>query len=218
MAADGLVGFIDELKERLRRSGLLHVDETFDQVGNQKLWFHVAVNELHTFLVASMTRGNSAPDDAELLGEFCGVMVHDRMVMYFKYDKATHAICHAHILRGLTAVGIGWDQGWANDMAALLTEMNNAARGARDKGKSHLPRRVVAAFLARYDTLAAKGLAANPQPNGRTRDTIEAAGYNLAAALIKLRPQATRFVTDLSVPFTNYPDIGITTTTKARGH
>ncbi|MHB8290723.1 MAG: IS66 family transposase [Acidimicrobiales bacterium] len=202
-AADGLVGFLDELKARLRDSDLLHVDETFDHVGTNKMWFHVAANELHTFLVASMTRAKSAPDDAGVLGEFSGTMVHDRLSMYFKYDQATHAICHAHIQRDLAAVGIIEGQGWANDMATLLLEMNNAAHSARDKGKSRLSRRLLAAFLARYDKLSADGLAANPQPQGRTRDRLEADGYNLAAALTKLRPEATRFVTDLSVPFTN---------------
>jgi transposase len=123
--------------------------------------------------------------------------------MYFAYDRATHAICLAHITRELAAVGIGWDQGWANDMAGLLSEMNTAAHHARNQGKRRLPRRVLAAFLARYDELATAGIAANPQPIGRKRDTLEAAGYNLAAALVKLKPEATRFATDLDVPFTN---------------
>ena len=109
-AADGLVGFLDGLKQRLQASALLHVDETFDQVGTDKMWFHVATNELYTFLVASMTRGKSAPDEAGVLPAFSGVMVHDRLAMYFSYDKATHAICLAHISRELAAVGIGWDR------------------------------------------------------------------------------------------------------------
>jgi len=202
-AADGLVEFLDDLKARLISSSLIHVDETFDQVGTEKLWFHVATNELYTYLSASMTRGRAAPDKAGVLPEFEGVMVHDRLAMYFSYDKATHVICLAHIGRELNAVGIGWDQGWANDMATLLIEMNNAAHAARDASKSRIPRRALASFLARYDVLAAAGLAANPTPIGRKRDSIEAAGYNLAAALVKLKPEATRFATDLAIPFTN---------------
>lgn len=202
-AASGLEDFLGELKARLVSSSLLHVDETFDQVGCEKLWFHVATNELYTYLSASMTRGKAAPDAAGVLPDFSGVMVHDRLAMYFAYDKATHAICLAHVLRDLTAVGIGFDQGWANDMARLLCEMNNAAHAARDANKSHLPRKVTASFLTRYDTLAAAGLAANPEPVGRKRDSLEAAGYNIAAALVKLKPEATRFATDLTVPFTN---------------
>ena len=203
-AADGLVEFLDELKARLLSSSLIHVDETFDQVGTEKAWFHVATNELYTYLVASMTRGKAAPDEPGVLPEFNGVMVHDRLAMYFNYDKATHVICLAHIVRELKSVATGWDQGWANDMAALLIEMNNAAHAARDANKSNLSRRVVTTFLARYDGLAAAGLAANPTPVGRKRDSIEAAGYNLAAALVKLKPEATRFACDLAIPFTNY--------------
>ena len=150
-----------------------------------------------------MTRGKSAPDEAGVLPEFNGVMVHDRLAMYFRYDQATHVICLGYIVRELKSVGIGWDQGWANDMAALLIEMNNAAHAARAANKSNLSRRVVTTFLARYDGLAGAGLVANPTPVGRKRYSIEAAGYNLAAALVKLKPEATRFACDLAIPFTN---------------
>lgn len=88
-------------------------------------------------------------------------------------------------------------------MAGLLCEMNNTAHQARDASKTRIPKKVVASFLERYDTLAGAGLVANPQPVGRKRDSIEADGYNLAAALTKLKPEGTRFITDLSVPFTN---------------
>ena len=202
-AAGGLTGFIEEIRQRLRKATLVHVDETSDQVRIDKWWFHVVSNELFTYLFASPTRGKAAPDEAGVLGVFGGVMVHDRLAMYFKYDTATHAVCGSHLLRDLASVGVGWDQGWANDMAALLTEMNNAAHAARAKGKDNLSRRVLAGFLSRYDSLTAAGLAANPTPIGRDRDSIEKDGYNLVAALIKLKTEATRFATDLDVPFSN---------------
>jgi transposase len=202
-AAGGLNGFVEELRRRLRGADLVHVDETSDQVRTHKWWFHVVSNELFTYLFASPTRGKAAPDEAGVLGAFGGVMVHDRLAMYFKYDQATHAICGSHLLRDLAAVGVGWDQGWANDMASLLTEMNNAAHGARARDKAQLSRRVLAGFLTRYDTLTAAGLAANPQPVGRDRDSIERDGYNLVTALIKLKTEATRFATDLDIPFSN---------------
>jgi transposase len=202
-AARGLPGFVEEIRRRLRHAALVHVDETSDQVRTDKWWFHVVSNELYTYLFASPTRGKAAPDQAGVLGVFGGVMVHDRLAMYFKYDQATHAVCGSHLLRDLAAVGVGWDQGWANDMATLLTEMNNVAHAAREKGRAHLPRRELANFLSRYDSLTAAGLAANPQPIGRDRDSIEKDGYNLAAALTKLKTEATRFAVDLDVPFSN---------------
>ena len=88
-------------------------------------------------------------------------------------------------------------------MAMLLTEVNNAAHDARAKGRSHLSRRMLAGFLARYESLTAAGLAANPTPIGRDRDSIEKDGFKLATALTNLEPEATRFPTELGVPFSN---------------
>jgi transposase len=202
-AAGGLGGFIDVIRRRLTSSFLVHADETSDQVRTDKWWFHVVSNDLYTYLFASPTRAKSAPDEAGVLPEFEGVMVHDRLAMYFKYDKATHAICLAHIIRALEPVGIRWDQGWANDMTALLTEMNNAAHDARSTGAGALAPVLLKTFVARYDTIVEQGLSANPAPRNRKRYYLEGKSYNLAAALKKLKPEATRFATDLRVPMTN---------------
>ncbi len=202
-AALGLGGFNDEVVRRLRSSALVHADETSDQVRTDKWWFHVVSNERYTHLFASPTRGKDAPDEAGVLGDFEGVMVHDRLAMYFKYDHATHAICLAHVLRELEPIGVRWDQGWANDMAALLKEMNNAAHDARDRGDSALAAKLLETFLVRYDTIVENGLAANPQPPHRGRDYLERKSFNLVAALDTLKPEATRFATDLRVPMTN---------------
>ncbi len=199
-AAGGLTPFVDVIRRRLTSSLVVHADETSDQVRTAKWWFHVVSNDLYTYLFASPTRAKSAPDEAGVLPEFAGVMVHDRLAMYFKYDKATHAICLAHVLRELEPVGIGWDQGWAYDMADLLREMNHAAHDARRKGATRLAPK---SFLARYDTIVDQGLAVNPAPLNRERDYLERKAYNLVAALKKLKPEATRFATDLRVPMTN---------------
>ena len=202
-AAGGLSSFIDEMRRRLIASPLVHVDETSDQVRTKKWWFHVVSNELYTYLFASPTRGKDAPDEAGVLAEFSGVMVHDRLAMYFKYDEATHAICLAHVFRELEAIGVGWDQRWANDMTALLTEMNNAAHDARSAGANALAPLLLEDYLARYDAIVEQGLLANPAPLHRDRDYLERKSFNLVAALKKLKPEATRFVTDLRVPLTN---------------
>jgi len=76
-AAGGLVGFLGEVRERLRRAAVVHVDETPDQVRTDTWWFHVVANEAYTYLVASPTRGRAAPDEAGVLTDFAGLMVHD---------------------------------------------------------------------------------------------------------------------------------------------
>jgi transposase len=202
-AAHGLVGFTEVIKDRLRHGGVIHVDETSDQVRGDTWWFHVASNQRYTYLFASPTRGAAAPQEAGVVASFYGVMVHDRFSMYFKYRQAIHAICGAHLLRDLAGVGAEGDQGWARDMTTLLIEMNSAAHRARAAGRYGLDDHVLAAFMARYDAIVAAGLSANPALTTRKRYKVERDSFNLATALGKYRSEATRFASYLAVPFTN---------------
>ena len=199
-------GFVDVLKERLLDEAVLHADETPDQVGTKTWYFHVATSKLYTYLFASTTRAKSAPDEAGVLGSFRGVMVHDRLKMYFHsdYQKAKHAICLAHITRELEGVAAVFSQEpWARGMKELLLETNDACHAAREAGRTRLGRRRLEDFMARYDALVEQGLAANPEPVGRPRDYLERKSYNLAKALGDLRSEATFFARDLRVPFSN---------------
>ena len=202
-AASGLDGFIDEVRRRLRAEPFIHVDETSDQVRTERWWFHVASTERYTHLFASSTRGKDAPDEAGVLPGFDGVMIHDRLAMYFNYEDAGHAICLAHIVRNLAAVAVGSDQWWARDMSKLLIEMNEAAHEARRTGAAQLARRQLKAFLARYDTLVEEGISVNPAPIGRDRDYSERKSFNLVSALRDLRTEATLFAVDIRFPFSN---------------
>ncbi|MGO8724727.1 MAG: IS66 family transposase [Acidimicrobiales bacterium] len=202
-AAGKLEPFLVEIAERLVASPVVHVDETSDQVRTKTVWFHVCATELYTFLYASATRGKAAPDEAGVLGRFSGVMVHDRLAMYFKYHDADHAICLSHLVRDLAAAGVRWNQGWAGELSKLLTETNEVCHAARAGGKASLHQAELAAFLASYDALVAAGLEANPKPEHRKRDYLERKSYNIAVALRDHRVEVTRFAVDLSVPATN---------------
>lgn len=202
-AAGGLSGFVQALKARLLGSRLVHVDETSTQVGTATWWLHVVSSSDATYLFADRTRGKDAPDAAGVLASFTGTMVHDRLSMYFGYDKATHAICGAHLVRNLASVAHRPSQVWAVRMRRLLLETNAAAHEARASGRRRLKRRDLEAFLSAYDALVADGLAANRPLLSRDRNALERESYNLACALRDLRAEATRFAVDLDVPFTN---------------
>ncbi len=133
-AASGLTWFIDVIRRRPTPNLVAHANETSAQVPIAKWWFHAVSNSLQAHLFASPTRLTSAPDEAGVLPEFAGVMVQDRPAMYFKYDKAHYAISLAHVFRELEPVGIGWNQGSANDTAVMLREIDNSAHDARSTG------------------------------------------------------------------------------------
>ncbi|GJQ24508.1 MAG: hypothetical protein HBSAPP01_22980 [Candidatus Brocadia sapporoensis] len=62
---------------------------------------------------------------------FGGFFVHDHLKAYYTYTQCTHALCNAHHLRELEGV---WEedkkQQWANEMKALLEEINRAVKDA----------------------------------------------------------------------------------------
>ena len=202
--ADELAGFITAILARLRTTNVVCMDETSDRLGTGSVWFHVACTELLTLLHADVTRGKGGIEATGLLPGFDGVAVHDRLGWYFDYDQPTHAACGAHLLRSLASVGVSFDQTeWTSSMAGLLLEMKAAGESARTKSKKKIPRKFLAGYLARYDSIVDEALIANPAPLGRKRDSIETEGYNLALAFRTRKDAICRFATDLRFGFSN---------------
>jgi transposase len=203
-ASRRLRGFIAALVALLKALPVLHVDETSDRVGTKNCWMHVVSTGLYTLIHASVTRGPKAIDEAGVLRGYRGVIVHDRLAMYWKL-KAKHAVCGAHLLRDLAKVAVVATQtAWAAGLAALLVEINTACNSARERGLKSLAPQAQRAFAARYDTLVAQGVAANADPPpGRDRDYYQRKSFNLVTAFATHRSSILRYMYDLQTPMTN---------------
>jgi transposase len=203
-ASRRLRGFIAALVALLRNLPVLHADETTDRIGTATCWLHVVSTGLYTLIHASATRGGGAIDEAGVLRGYRGVVVHDRLAMYWKL-KAKHGLCGAHLLRDLADVAtVATQTAWAAGLAALLVEINAACEQARERGLCQLAPARQRAFATRYDALVADGLAANPDPPpGRKRTVLQRQSFNLATAFATHRPHILRFMYDLRVGFTN---------------
>ncbi len=203
-AARRLSGFIRALVALLRSLPVLHADETTDRVATTVCWMHVVSTRAYTLIHASATRGFEAVTEAGVLVGYTGVVIHDRLALYWKL-KAKHGVCGAHLLRDLTDVAeIASQTEWAAGLAGLLVEINQACEDARRRGLKQLAPTRRNTFAARYDTLVTAGLAANPEPvNGRKRDSLERRSYNLATAFKTHRKSILRYMYNLDVAFTN---------------
>ncbi len=199
-----LSGFIAALVALLRTLPVLHVDETSDRLNTKNCWMHVVSASLYTLIHASTTRGEEAIDHMGVLRGYRGVLVHDRLAMYWKLKRAKHAICGAHLLRDLADVAVVASQtAWAAGLAALLVEINDACHTARDRGEPTLATGVRRSFSRRYDQLVKAGLAANPEPSHRKRDVVERRSFNLVTAFATHKTSILRFMNDLATPMTN---------------
>ncbi len=124
-----LESFDSWVREQLRVSPLIHVDETGINIGGNRRWLHTVSNDRLTCLYPHAKRGCEAMDEMGILPEYKGIMCHDHWKPYFKYGGA-HALCNAHHLRELELAVEQDKQKWAEQMIVLLKQINKATHEA----------------------------------------------------------------------------------------
>ena len=200
------------IKEGLRKSAVIGVDETNLRVEGRQDWVHVSATDQLTLLVHDLRRGAPAISEIDILPQYQGVAVHDGFSSYDQYRQCRHAQCNAHILRELNYVIETSQPQWAAEMKALLLEIKVAVDNARESGRKKLAPCRKAEFLRKYDEsieAATKLYGTLRRKKGRTKQPpatespIRAAGRKLACRLDVKRADILRFMQDFSVPFDN---------------
>lgn len=216
--SDTLVETELKIKRGLRRSSVLHADETGLRVEKKGQYIHVASNDRLTHYAFDSRRGRAAMDEVGIIPSYRGTLVRDGWWSYDYYNKCRHALCGAHLLRELTFFAELNDEqkAWADPLKELLLEMKAEIERAREAGEQRVGAEDQGVLLHRYDELVRKGLAANPAEAGIAAETAstlvaeanEGAGCqkqarNLLLRLQRKREEVLRFMTDFHVPFDN---------------
>ena len=180
-----------------------HLDETGLRVAGKTQWLHVICSPLLSHFRVSCRRG-------DLLTGVSGLVVHDHWGPYFTMEGVRHALCNAHHLRELKALIVIEKEPWANDMKAVLLK----AKALVDTQTDNLTvdADVVGELLQRYDEILTQAvtfheaqppLLPNPDAKRRRGRLKRRTGHNLALRLQKRKAEATRFLSEPNVPFTN---------------
>jgi transposase len=86
------------LRDAAQRSALAHMDETGWKVEAQLRWLWAVVTEQVTF--CEILPGRGFAEAAAILGaEYAGWLIHDGLQIYYKFLKAAHQSCVAHLIR-----------------------------------------------------------------------------------------------------------------------
>jgi len=150
-----LGGFITALVALLRSVPVIHADETTEGIGTLNCWMRVVSTARYTLIHASVTRGWEAVKEAGVLLGYRGVVIHDRLALYWNLETAKHGICGAHLLRDLASVAaISSQVAWASGLAGLLVtkaSVDSATYTPMDRrfGSRNMPMRIRGALASR---------------------------------------------------------------------
>jgi transposase len=128
------------------------------------------------------------------LPSFKGILVHDCLPAYFKFEQAGHALCGAHLLRELEAL-IQQGSHWGRRFSEFLRRLLKIPPDRR--------RRIRKFIEGSYDVLCRIAHLEEPPPQKtKTRDKCTK-GRNLLKRLIKYKQAVLAFAFDEKIPFTN---------------
>jgi transposase len=201
--ASGLVETELQIKRGLRRSSVIHADETGLRVAGGLHYVHVASTAQLTHYGADTRRGKAAIDEIGVLPQYRGTCVHDGWLSYTFYPKCKHALCGAHLLRELTYFKELSEEtkAWAAPLKELLLEMKAEVERVSTEGGQRLAADKLAALTESYDHLIGEGLKAPPPLD--VPEQVQKQGRNLLLRLGRRKEELLRFVTDICVPFDN---------------
>jgi transposase len=193
------------IKDRLKKSRVLHCDETGIRVKGKNLWLHSTGNAQFTYLETHAKRGSAATTDIGILPGFNGTLVHDFWKAYCHYSECRHGICNAHILRELVGIKDNFSQIWAERMKKLLLAIKQVVEEKEGK----LNQKELDKFEKRYDEMLKLGEKANPLPfknqassHKRGKQACSKA-RNLLERMRLYKADILRFMHDPEVPFDN---------------
>ncbi len=215
--ARGLLETELKIKRKLRRSGVLHADETGLRVTKKLHYIHVASTPHLTHYGYHARRGQSAIDEIGILPKYHGHLVHDGWWAYNQYTGCRHSLCGAHLLRELKffAELSEAQKSWAEPLGTLLVEIKAAVEGALDATAHSLDADRQSYFIARYEEFIKAGMIINAGTSGRSDPEAqkqeaaiagtsnEKQARNLLLRLERRRDEVLRFMTDFAVPFDN---------------
>jgi transposase len=192
-----------QIKRRLRRSAVLHADETGLRVGGGCYYVHVASNSRLTHYGYDAQRG-ARPFQRST---FCPSITARACMMgwwaYSYYTRCKHALCGAHLLRELIYFSKLEEQRkrWAAPIGELLLKMKQEVEQVKEAGGDRLGTARLATLQTSYKQLVREGLEANPPPE--VPDPVGKQARNLLLRLEGRQAEVLCFLRDFAVPFDN---------------
>lgn len=195
-----------EIKDILFKSKVVHFDESGGYCDKIREWFHVASNQICTYIGFHFNRGKKAINDFNILPKFIGYAVHDFYSSYLKY-KCIHILCNAHLLRELKFQHQIVKQYWAKELSDLIKRAKKLVDKAKIRGTSQsLSPATILKIETEFEKIVKKGLKKNPRNKGtpgKRGKVPQTDTRNLLERLRDWQDSYLKFMRDFDIPFDN---------------
>jgi hypothetical protein len=201
--ADMMGDSAEFIKEKLLKSGVLLTDETGYRMNGKLKWFQIFATPSLTLYSANDKRSSFLFEDEDLLLLFTGILVHDHLKSYYRYEHLAHAECNEHISRALKAVFEILKHGWADELRKFLLDVNKRKKELLEKGE-YFTDQEIKGFFTQFTEILDKGDAEYQAAiNGLQRIVRFNDEKCLLKRLREYIDEHLRFLTDPEVPRSN---------------
>jgi len=197
--SENLLGFTENLKDKLLTSPVLNKDETGIRINNKLCWLHVLSNNKDTLYFTDEKRGTEADKKIGILPIYSGTLVHDHLKGLYSFN-CTHGECNAHILRYLKSAVENKKRDWAKKMIEFLVEANNHVKQCKASGDTMLDEAKITEYSNRYDAILESG---REEFLKSERKDYNGEDMKLLRRMAKFKANHLLFLTDFKVPFDN---------------
>lgn len=195
---------VDEIKERLIKEKVLHVDETGVRINGELNWLHTCCSKDLAYYEVHAKRGKEAIDAIGILAYFVNILVHDHWKPYYKETQMTHAECNAHILRYLKGILLITKQKDVEELIKLFVEMNETKKEAISQKCTKLDEEIIEDFSNRYSQILKKWRKDLNKRMSKVKETkYFTEELNLLNRLEEYKENHLLFIKNFDVPFDN---------------
>lgn len=199
-----LDAFVFDIAEVLKKSQLLHWDDTVVGIGEKdKACFRAYSDRLFVLFKAHMAKNIDGMNEDGILQNLQEntIVVHDHLLHNYCDDyKYQNAECNAHITRKLKGISVNTKHNWSDEMEKFLKNILELRKEYIDKKISSFSETELKGILDKYDEIVSKGFIEYKELKHKYEYTNE---ENLLEFLRDYKENITFWIKDFSVPYSN---------------
>ena len=190
---------MDNIRNDILNSKLLHTDATTSRCENKNMCVRTHSTERSTLLVATYRKSKKCIEEAGILNNYTGNLVHDHETLMYNYGNK-HIECNVHISRYLKGCYENTKNNWSLKMRSFLCSLNAYRKELINNGIEKIEEEKLERYSKRYDEILEEGYLENKAVDGKYLKQEE---LKLLNRLKKYKENHIMFLYDFSVPFDN---------------